>query len=1475
MNKQVINIIPKKTMKEKLEQKLLNRLSLNNDYSIKKPSTLIENNPEFKQKLNLLISPNYKSIFNPNSIFKGEKSNISKNKLNDLSNSNALMKTTEENLISGVNEEFIVSKNSKINLTKRKSIVKSESLNNKLSAAGILKNALNFFHRKSINEEEKAKNRSTSKIISNKIFEEIEKEKNKILTQQKKRRNSAYFDGINNNYFNQFINKTKENKKKKKSRPSIFLSEKCSNSNLTNNINNSNINNANKFKPLKRRRFSIFSGRESMQIKSLRDVGLHLSKTISKLNGKGSKKDLEASDVSKIIEKYPTQNKPILKKRQSVENTSNITDFTGLSKEINIENNDAFKTKYEERFRQLFTCNNLYDSLDDDENEDPEKSNIYYIAPNSVSCIIIDSFILIATLISLIYIPYFLAAILTNCKIHFFSSYFFLYLFIELVYVMDLITGCFRAYYNFEEVLIVKKRYMILNYIKGSFFIDLIEAIPFFKILNSGQENCGKEGSFNFAFTDNFKYSLLIIKILKIMKIHKNSALKLIDKFLSKNNFYSDWNSLFINIFFIFASVHLVSCYFIFLGKSVYPNWIAKTGLLSKSFSDIYITALYYVMTTLTTVGYGDIQVHSDRERIFQSFLLIVGTCAYSWLLTYISNYIKKNNEKYKVFEEKLKILEEIKINYPRLNVNLYDRIYRYLNYNKSRYKYDIKYVLESLPSSIQNNLIIEIYKPIIKNFHFFKSLENSDFFVKIVTSMKPILAVKDDVLINEGDVIEEIIFIKKGILSLHIGINLDDTQKFAEDYLSDKNKNLNSTLSNIQTLSQINKANTLFSFITSNTRKVEKKTYRKKLIKVIDLRKNEHFGDALMILNEKSPVTIKVRSKTAELLFLQKTDATEISNVYPNIWKSIVTNSLTNMNQIKNMIKKKIILYCELHDVGINPKIKNKYIENTLTSKKVTFMDEDFKSKSSKKKSKIKSNIKSIILEEDESKFMSLKNSNISSRKKISEFNSNLGRKNLSTNRLKSKLYSSKIDKKNATGIKEKSVIEVNNNNNNNNNNINNIKVNNDNNNININNNSNINNNKMPLIINSNNNKIDTSKIFELIQKNINSILEGKIDTEDKNNKLMKSNNLKKTNIISEKEWKSVEMKKSKNTNSTIKFNSNYSNINDKSFERINEEQYFNEDFDLNILNKHISMNNSDKNNYIFHHREKILETQENSVDSFSPNNNYDKLNKLLSDENITEVNIEKVIIDNKSIKTEERNNKINIYNNIVINNSNKNDDNLEKNFQKNTKFSNLQSFSSGSFTINSTYENINRMSNYTYSSSPILKQKIRKILVPKCFSKLQTIQIPKAAEKSDESIIRGDTINVKYKKLIQSADKAKKPKEKTVIEKHAHFANSNLVSYNTTTFVSNKKNNNIFKKKKGGKKAEKEDELGTFYTRIQEISSGKKISKSKDKNKEHFEFEEQITKNIEKNKLKLNNPDEYFSGLFNNILSKKNVKK
>ena len=248
-----------------------------------------------------------------------------------------------------------------------------------------------------------------------------------------------------------------------------------------------------------------------------------------------------------------------------------------------------------------------------------------------------------------------------------------------------------------------------------------------------------------------------------------------------------------------------------------------------------------------------------------------------------------------------MKILEEIKINYPNLSNVLYERIKRYLKYNKSKYKYNIKYVLDSLPSSIQNNLIIEIYRPIIKNFLFFKYFENSDFFVKIVTSMKPILSIKDDILVHEGDIIEDIIFIKKGLLSLQADIYLNSSKNNLDENIKFSNNSISNRVDSLSYFRSINhtkneEKNYNYSYLNSvpkNTIKLEKNKCQKKQIKIIELRNNEHFGDVLMILNEKSPVTIKVKSKKAELLFLQKTDATEISYSYPNIWKRMVIKSL------------------------------------------------------------------------------------------------------------------------------------------------------------------------------------------------------------------------------------------------------------------------------------------------------------------------------------------------------------------------------------------------------------------------------------------------------------------------------------------------------------------------------------------------------------------------------------------------------
>ena len=60
-------------------------------------------------------------------------------------------------------------------------------------------------------------------------------------------------------------------------------------------------------------------------------------------------------------------------------------------------------------------------------------------------------------------------------------------------------------------------------------------------------------------------------------------------------------------------------------------------------------------------------------------------------------------------------------------------------------------------------------------------------------------------------------------------------------------------------------------------------------------IREYEHYGIIERYLNQRSFVRVKVKTKKAELLFLDKTDIDNLSESYPQIWKKINKKSLFN----------------------------------------------------------------------------------------------------------------------------------------------------------------------------------------------------------------------------------------------------------------------------------------------------------------------------------------------------------------------------------------------------------------------------------------------------------------------------------------------------------------------------------------------------------------------------------------------------
>ena len=216
-----------------------------------------------------------------------------------------------------------------------------------------------------------------------------------------------------------------------------------------------------------------------------------------------------------------------------------------------------------------------------------------------------------------------------------------------------------------------------------------------------------------------------------------------------------------------------------------YPNWLVSFNLEDKSFTDKYIASFYFIMATMTSVGYGDIVCISREETFFQIVLLSIGLVAYSWIISAVGDYVKNKSRALDNFNRDMTKLEEIRIAHRNMPFKLYNKIQqhiqRVLTQNK---KYEYNILINSLPYTLQNSVLFEIHKDEISKFTFFKNCDNSDFILKVLTHFIPIFSKKNIVLVGEGEFFENIFFIKNGRLSLEAIIDLDNIEISIEKYL-------------------------------------------------------------------------------------------------------------------------------------------------------------------------------------------------------------------------------------------------------------------------------------------------------------------------------------------------------------------------------------------------------------------------------------------------------------------------------------------------------------------------------------------------------------------------------------------------------------------------------------------------------------------------------------------------------------------
>ncbi|KAL4473705.1 hypothetical protein ABPG74_022569 [Tetrahymena malaccensis] len=338
--------------------------------------------------------------------------------------------------------------------------------------------------------------------------------------------------------------------------------------------------------------------------------------------------------------------------------------------------------------------------------------------------------------------------------------------FIFFFFIVDMLISFNTGIYD-QGIVNENRKDVSLTYIKNQMILDFLYIISILKTYYD------MESQYIFSIICCF---IFLFKVLKVIKIVNNFT----DILLSiRNNtklyYLVQLLSLLGTILFV---GHIFGCAFWKAAElnndDQSKNWMKKIGIQDSSWQDKYLYSIYYSVTTMITVGYGDITPQNNTEILMAIIYMLLSSVIFGYSLNTIGGIIKEIQKDGHYIKEQMSLVNRY-LNDKNIGRDLKVTIRMFLQYKlKSKNIISLeqeKYILDELSTHLREKLITEENMNIMRQCKSTFSNFSEECLQKLALRVKQVRVSKNEMIFEEGQLDDDPLFyfIQRGSIELFV----------------------------------------------------------------------------------------------------------------------------------------------------------------------------------------------------------------------------------------------------------------------------------------------------------------------------------------------------------------------------------------------------------------------------------------------------------------------------------------------------------------------------------------------------------------------------------------------------------------------------------------------------------------------------------------------------------------------------------